>query len=74
LNEIIDELQCRVVSVIDWVLGKDYLILDNQNNRYIKGKKYTAHKIENHSFTEEEGWVKELSVPNGPTFYRKKGG
>jgi len=70
---MIEELLCRIVSIVDYILRKDqkYLILDKDKNQYIRGRQYKAQKIDNQGFKKEDGWHHVMTHPNGVKFYIK---
>jgi hypothetical protein len=71
---MIDELKCRFYSILDYITGNDlkYYIFDDSKNQYVKGRKIKAHKIPNHGFKEEDGWMHVLTTPDGVKHYWKK--
>ncbi len=71
---MIDELKCRVTSVMDYLTGKEdkYHIFDDNKNMYRRGRKLKAIKKEGESFKEEDGWMLHLTTPDGTKFYWKK--
>lgn len=71
---MIDELHCRLQSILDFILCKEdeYMVFDNNKNLYVRGRKFKAHKVDRKlDFNNDKKWVLE-GKNNGTKFYRKR--
>lgn len=70
---ITDGLKCRLYSIWDFVTGKSdkYMIFDDNNNLYIRGRKIRAIK-NSVPFEKRDDYYLHLTKPDGTKFYLKK--
>lgn len=72
---MLDELYCRIVSIIDCLQGNEghYLVFDDNKNFYHRGRKYKANQstIKSGNVFTGNGWILD-DIKNGVRFYLKK--
>lgn len=72
---MLDELVCRIQSIIDYITGNEgyYLVFDNNKNIYHRGRKYKANQstIKSGNVFTGNGWVLD-DIKNGVRLYIKR--